>query len=194
MQSTFLSVQPGWRFTGDLVMQNVFNKAGSSEDNSSLDFSSWLQGALRAFQRLSLQVAAPGKVTLISGFSVFQHPHKTSVTCLQRQFKKLSENPTKTPVLTKHVLSWPAVLSRTSGESWRERPILPEHIQGRAMLTCHLFCLQAGNSPGEASLLPGLPFQHWELPDSACAPEFSWIEVLLNPTSLSFLSRCFPHL
>lgn len=45
MQSTFLSVQPGWRFTGDLVMQNVFNKAGSSEDNSSLDFSSWLEGA-----------------------------------------------------------------------------------------------------------------------------------------------------
>lgn len=84
MQSTLLLVQPGWRFTGDLVMQSVFKKAGISENNSILGFSWWLEGGLCAFQRLRLQVAAPGKVTLISGFSVFQHPHKTSVTCLQR--------------------------------------------------------------------------------------------------------------
>lgn len=66
------------------VMQSVFKKAGISENNSILGFSWWLEGGLCAFQRLRLQVAAPGKVTLISGFSVFQHPHKTSVTCLQR--------------------------------------------------------------------------------------------------------------
>lgn len=84
MQSSLLSVHPGWRFTGDLVMQKVFKKAGISESNSSLGFPYWLEGALRAFQRLRLQVAAPGKATLISGFSVFQHPCKTSVNCLRQ--------------------------------------------------------------------------------------------------------------
>lgn len=65
-------------------MEKVLKKAGISESNSSLCFSCWLEGALCASQRLRLQVATPGQATLISGFSVLQHPHKTSVTCLQQ--------------------------------------------------------------------------------------------------------------
>lgn len=154
-------------------MQKVFKKAGISESNPTLAFSCSLEGALCAFQRLKLQVAAPEKATLISGFSCFNIPTTPVSFVCSDSSTYTFENATKIIVLVKLVLSWCAVLSRISEELWnvRERPILPDCIsQCRDVFTCHLF--QAGNSTGEAFLFPGLPFQHWELPHSACAPEF----------------------
>lgn len=145
-----LSAQPGWRFTGDLVMQKVFKKAGISESNPTLGFSCSLEGALCAFQRLRLQVAAPGKATLISGFSCFNIPTTPVSFVCSDSSTCTFENATKIIVLVKLVLSWCAVLSRISEELWnvRERPILPDCIsQCRDVFTCHLF--QAGNSTGE---------------------------------------------